>query len=424
MHDRSAASTEAARPTGRSGGLRVLVLAFGVFAVGTDEFVLAGLLPRLGSSMDISIATAGQVVTAFGLTCALLTPVLATLTTGWRRRPVLLGSLLVYLVGNVATALAPSFELLLIAQIVAAAGTGLFVPTAAVTASSMVEPERRGRVLAIVTTGFTTATALGAPIGTALGGQFGWRATIWFVAALAVLGLVGVLAVIPRTIAAAADGAGAAPDSLRDRIAPLADRRVLPLLATTLAAFGGLYIPYTYIAAVFEPATHGSADALAALLLAFGLTGTVANLCGGFLVDRFGGRKVVTAALTLLTVCMLVLPLATGSLAIALPMVVIWSVAAWTITAPQQYRLITLRPESAAVLVSLNAAIIYLAISLSGVLGAVGMGWVGAGRLGLIAAVLTAAAIVLSELGHRAARRHTAPAAAGAAAEPAPAEQG
>lgn len=393
------ATPQAAFRTPTPGRWSVPVLGLGVFAVGTDEFVLAGVLPEISDAFGISVAAAGQIVTAFALVCAVLAPVLGTLTAAWPRRRVLLLALAVYAAGNVATALSASFGWLLAAQMVAAAGAGLFVPAASVTAAALVPAERRGRAIAAVTTGFTAATALGAPIGTALGGAFGWRATVWFLVALAGIGLAGVAALVPSRVAVAASG------GLRARLAPLRDRRALAIMGTTLLAFTAVYIPYTYIAPVFEPATGGNGTRLALLLFLFGVVGTVANHLAGTLADRVGGRAVASGSIALLIAALLLLPLTTGTYGLALAMVVAYALPSWAITTPQQHRLIALDPASAPVYVSLNAAVLYLAISLSGVLGAAGLGWTGANRLALVAAAIAAAALGLSELAHRLGRK-------------------
>ncbi|MGK5551853.1 MFS transporter, partial [Actinomadura kijaniata] len=386
---------------GRDARRGVPALGLGVFAVGTDEFVLAGILPELSRAFAVSIGAAGQVVTVFALACAVLAPVLGALTAGWPRRRVLLAALGVHLAGNVATALAPSFALVLAGQVVAAAGAGLFVPAASVTAAALVPADRRGRAIATVTTGFAAATAFGAPLGTALGDALGWRATVWFLVGLTLFGAAGVLALVPGRVAAAPAGPGG-------RLAPLRDRRALALLATTLAGFTAIYVPYTYIAAVFAPATGGDGDRLAVLLLVFGVAGTLANHAAGTLADRLGGRAVVTGALALLVVALLLLPLARGSYGLALPMTVGYALTAYAVTTPQQTRLIALDPAAAPVLVSLNAAVLYLAISLSGVLGAAGIAWTGARLLGPLAAVVAVAAVALSEVAHRLAARSPA----------------
>ncbi|WP_017596044.1 MFS transporter [Nocardiopsis potens] len=395
LGDRSAADSAAhARPR-----WSVLILAFGTFAIGTCEFVLAGLLPQLSASLDVTVPTAGQVVTVFALTCAVLAPVLATATAGLPRRRVLLAAAAVYLAGNVGTALAPDFTVLLLAQMVAAAGAGLFIPTASVTASALVAPEWRGRAIALVTTGLTAATALGAPIGTVLGGMLGWRSAVLFVAALALLAMAGLAVLVPKNVNAPA------PETLRARLTPLADRRVVMILVTTLLAFTAVYIPYTYISAVFAPATGGDSVRLAVLMSLVGIVGTLANYAAGSLADRVGSRRVVAGALVWLAATLLLIPLATTLYPAAVLMVVLYGFAAFAITAPQQHRLITLKPESASVLISLNAAILYLGITMSGVLGGAGIVLVGAGKLTLIAAGIALAALLMSELAHAVSRR-------------------
>lgn len=375
-----------------SGHGGVFILAFGVFAVGTGEFVLAGLLPLFSRALEVSVAAAGQVITVFALTCAIAAPVLTTLTAAWPRRRVLISAAMIYLVGAVGTALASSYTEILVAQIVAAAGVGLYVPNASVTAAALVPPERRGRAIAIVVTGFTAAVALGAPLGTALGGLLGWRATMWFAAGIAVLGVVGLL-FVPRHVGVEV------PSTMRDRLRPLADRRVLPVLGTTLVGFTAVFIPYTYIGVIFEPATMGDSVHLAGLMFTLGVVGAIGNFAAGALADRLGGPRVVTGALIWLTVSMLILPLTTGSLGAAFAMIAFYALAAFAITTPQQHRLISMRPESAPVLVSLNQAILYLAIAMSGLAGGVGIGWIGAQYLSFLAAALALAALALSECG-------------------------
>ncbi|PDP87438.1 MFS transporter [Glycomyces fuscus] len=383
-------------PEGRWG---VAALGFGVFAVGTGEFVLAGLLLLLSESFLVSVSAAGQVVTAFALSATVAAPVLGTLTGAWPRRRVLGLAVLATLLGNAGTALAPTFTVVVAAQVVAAAGVGLFVPTASVTAAALVAPERRGRAIAATVTGFTAATALGVPLGTAIGGALGWRATMWFVTVLTAVSLAGVLALVPRHVRAEA------AQGLRERLRPLGDRRALALLATTLAAFTAVYVPYTYVSVVFEPATGGSGGRLAVLLFTLGVAGLLGNLASGTLTDRVGGRKVVAGALGLLALGLAVLPLTTSALVPALVMTAAYGFVAFALTTPQQHRIIALDPGSAAVLIPLNQAALYLAISVSGIVGAAGIAWAGAGRVSLVAVAVAVLALGLSEAAHRLARR-------------------
>jgi MFS family permease len=203
----------------------------------------------------------------------------------------------------------------------------------------------------VVVTGFTAAVALGAPIGTALGGLMGWRATVWFTALLAVAGFVGVLSVLPRHVAVDASG------TIRERLRPLTDRRVLVVLTTTFIGFTAVFIPYTYIGVIFEPVTGDSSLVLAALMFTGGVAGAVGNGAAGVLADRFGGSRVVAVALLWLTAGLVTVPLAVTNRPAAFVVVAFYVIGAFAITTPQQHRLIALRPDAAAVVISLNQAV-------------------------------------------------------------------
>ncbi len=381
---------EVDQPQATNQWLSVSMLAFGVFVVGTGEFVLAGLLPLLSNSLRISPSVAGQVITIFALTCAIAGPALVALTGHWRRRTVLVVAAIVYLAGSAWTALAPSYAQVLIGQVVAALGVGLFVPTATVTAAALVSPAHRGRAIAVVVSGFTAATALGAPLGTAFGGVFGWRSTMWLATGLAGIGVIGSFVFIPgKTSVAAATG-------IRQQLRLLREPQIVAALGVTLLAFTAVYMPYTYMGVIFEKATEGNSVYLAGLMTTLGVVGTIGNLGAGMLADRIGGPKVVAIALLWLIISMLLLPLTTGNLTWAFVMIAFYGIAAFAITTPQQHRLISLKPDAAGVLVSLNQAILYLAIALSGSIGGLGIEWVGSGNLGFVASALAAMAFLLS----------------------------
>jgi len=372
--------------------LRVVVLAVGVFAVGTGEFVLAGLLPLLMESFQISAVEAGLIVTVFATTCGIAAPSLTALTASWSRRTVLITATLTYLVGSIGTAVAPTYGLVLLAQIVAAAGVGLFIPNASVTAAALVPPQFKGRAIAIVVLGFTAAVSFGAPLGTALGGVAGWRSTMWFTGALALTGVLGAVLFVPKQVQFDL------PGTFAERLAPLTDRRVLVVLATTLVGFTAVFIPYTYIGIIFSTATAGNSFALALLMITLGVVGAAGNLCAGFLADKFGGSRAVAIALVWLAVSTAILPLATENIGLAAVAIAFYGLAAFAITTPQQHRLISIKPDAAAILLSLNQAVLYLAIALSGVVGAIGINWIGERYLGLIAACLAVIALGISFL--------------------------
>jgi DHA1 family inner membrane transport protein len=372
---------------------QVSVLAFGAFAVGTDAFVIAGLLPAISDSLSVGVGAAGQLVSVFSIAYAVLTPLLAALTGGWSRRTVLITALLVFAAGNVATALVPGYALVLAARLLAAAGAAMFTPTAGATAAALAGDQYRGRAIAVVTMGLSSSLAIGAPLGTVIGNRWGWRASMWFVTALGLV-VVPIIALrLPYIKFAGAAG-------LRRRFAPLADVGVVRVLAGTLMAFIGVYLPFTYISAVFAPAIEGDDNRVGLLLLVSGAAGTTGNLLAGKMTDRYGPRRVVIAATLALTVVFLIMPPTRGLFAVAVPVVALAGFASWSITTPQQHRVIALSPPGAGPLaVSLNSAVVYLAISLSGVIGAVGSdAFDSAAAVPVIAAVFALAAAVLTWL--------------------------
>ncbi|MEU7596052.1 MFS transporter [Streptomyces sp. NPDC039022] len=386
------------------------MLAAGTFVVGTDAFVIAGVLPDIAADLHVGLGAAGQLVTVFALAYAVLSPLLAAFTAGWSRRTVLITALAVFALGNAATALAPGYPAALAARVVAAAGAALYAPNASATAAALAGEAARGRAFALVNTGLTSALILGAPLGTAIGGAYGWRTTMWLVTVLPLLVVPLLAARLPRIRTGT-------PRGLRRRLAPLADRGVLYTLAVTVVVFVGIYIPFEYLSAVYGPVLgHGGTGAgagagtggggggggglTAVLLLVFGITGTAGNLVAGHLADRFGPRRVVLGAALALTVVFGLVPLSREWLPAALVAVAVSGWVSFSVTTPQQYRIAALAPQAQSVVVSLNAAAVYLAVSLAGGLGGIGLETVGAARLPWLAAAFTLAAAVLTAV-HR-----------------------
>ncbi len=176
---------------------RLLVLAVGMFAIGTDSFVIAGILPEVTQSLGVSIALAGQMVTVYALSFAVLSPVIAAAAAHWPRKRLLLAGLAVFVIGNLVTAIAPTIEWVLASRFVAGLGAAMFSPTATATAASLVPAEKRARALAIVVAGLSGATALGSPLGTFIGGLGDWRATMWFVTVVGAVATIGVYVLLP-----------------------------------------------------------------------------------------------------------------------------------------------------------------------------------------------------------------------------------
>ncbi|WP_318210426.1 MFS transporter [Streptomyces sp. SJL17-1] len=373
---------------------RLLPLAAATFAVGTDGYVIAGLLPAIAADLDVSTPAAGQLVTAFALTLALSAPVTGALTSGLNRRSALLIALTVFVIGNAATALGTSYELVMAARIITAVGAGVITSAASSTAAAIAPPQHRGRALAFVLGGLTSATALGLPLGILVGGT-DWRITLWAVVGIGLLAGVGIAVALP--------GVTLPASSLPDRLRPLKQGRVLALLAVTSLAFLGTYTLYTYIAPALLDATDGNGRLLTLILLAWGVGTLAGNIAAGRLVDRYDSARVLTAALALAALALALTLPATRTLGSTLVWALAWGVTVGIVVVPQQHRLIALGPAAAPVLLGLNSSALYIGVALGGGLGGMAQEWLGLApaELGLAAAGVTA----LTLLWHLAAER-------------------
>jgi MFS transporter, DHA1 family, inner membrane transport protein len=376
---------------------RVIPLAAATFAVGTDSFVVAGVLPQVATSLDVGVGAAGQLVTAYALAYAAAAPLLAAATARWPRRRVLMSGLAVFVAGNGVTVATGVFAVALVGRVLAGAGGAMVTPVAVATAAMLVPEARRGRALALVTAGLSVATALGVPAGTVVGAVLGWRATLLLVAAVGLLAMLGVAAAVPPLPAPQAV-------PLARRFAPVADRRVALVLATTFATFAGLYTVYSYISVVFARATGGSGSTLALLLFAWGVAATVGNASAGVLTDRYGDRRVLNAALALVAVDFALLPWTSRDLPAALAAIIIWGACGWAVLVPNIHRLLGTIPAQATLLTALHSTVLYASAGSAAALGAAGTALLGTAGLGPLGACLIGVGLLAAERAHRAIR--------------------
>src|SRR6201994_5002414 len=216
---------------------RLLVLASGTFATGTDHFVVAGVLPQIAHSFHVSIGAAGQMTTAYALSFALLAPTVAAIASNVPRKMLMLLGLTVFVAANLATAAAPTFGFAILMRVITGLGAAMFAPTASGAGAMLVPPHRRGFALSVIIGGLTTATAFGSPLGSVIGGLGDWRWTMIFVASLGFVAFLGIMFLLTDIPMPPAIG-------LAKRLAPLADTGIVLTLATTLLAMCGVFSTY------------------------------------------------------------------------------------------------------------------------------------------------------------------------------------
>ncbi|MFE6621410.1 MFS transporter [Streptomyces sp. NPDC008086] len=285
--------------------LALLALAVGAFGIGTTEFVMMGLLPEVANDLDISIPTAGHLVSAYALGVVIGAPLLAAVTARMPRRTVLIGLMALFVTGNALSAFAPTYDWLMAARFLSGLPHGAFFGVGAVVATGMVAPERKARSVSLMFLGLTMANVAGVPVATLTGQHLGWRATFLGVSTIGLAAMAALALLIPRGEAHAAPPAG-----LRGELAALRSLPVWLALGTTVAGFGALFAAYSYITPMLTDAA-GYADASVTLLLAlFGVGATVGNLLGGRLADHsmrrtlFGGLLSLVAVLAMFPLLM------------------------------------------------------------------------------------------------------------------------
>jgi predicted MFS family arabinose efflux permease len=372
-------------------------LALGTFAVGTEGFMIAAILPSIAGSLKISIQAAGQLVTIFALTYAVSSPLLTALTAGWPRRRLLILSLAGFVVANLLAAAAQGFWSLAAARVLLAFTAGLYVPNANAVASALAPAAYRGRALAIVNGGITTAVALGVPAGALVGAHFGWRATFLGVAALSSVGVLILAMRLPREIPAGA------PASVKARMAVIATPGVFPTLATTTLWATAAYTVYTYVTPFLGAAADLTSEGAGLVLMLLGVCAIGGVTLGGYANDRFGTRRAQAVALPVSALSFAGLSgaalfWAPHALIPILVLMALWGLSAWGFFPPQQARLVGIAgPAHTAVALSLNASFMYLGFSLGAILGSVvilltSVVWIGvAGAMSMVCAITLSA---------------------------------
>jgi len=338
-------------------------LTVGSFGIGTTEFVIMGLLLQVAADLQVSIAAAGLLISGYALGVFFGAPLLTAATGRLPRKLTLLALMVVFTLGNLACALAPSYELLMLARVITSLAHGTFFGVGAVVATGLVAADRRASAISIMFTGLTVATLLGVPAGAWLGAQLGWRASFWAVAVIGMLATAVIAWWVP------ADAGERSTSSLRDDIKVLTRPQVLLGLLATVLGFSGVFTVFTYIQPLLTQVTGFADAAVSAILLVFGVGMITGNLLGGRLADR----HLVPTLLGSIATLALVLAAMSGVLHLPVAAVVfvgLLGMAAFAIVSPLQLRVLQ---KAEGVGQSLASSLNIAAFNLGNALGA----WVG-----------------------------------------------
>ena len=277
--------------------LPLYLLALAVFAMGTSEFMLAGLLPDIASDLDVTVGTAGALTSAFAIGMIVGAPLVAALARNWPRRSSLLWFLLAFAAAHAVGAVTTSFPVLFTTRVVAALANAGFLAVALTAAATLVPPDKKGRALAVLLSGTTVATIAGVPGGSVLGTFLGWRATFWAVAALCLPAALGILKGVPARQAKEGATGGSA---LRAELAQLTRPRLILVMLLGALVNAATFGSFTFLAPVVTDTAGLDEWWISVVLVLFG-TGAFAGVTvAGRLSDRRPGPVVAAGGPLLL----------------------------------------------------------------------------------------------------------------------------
>ncbi|MFI1825289.1 Cmx/CmrA family chloramphenicol efflux MFS transporter [Streptomyces sp. NPDC020412] len=259
--------------------LAVYILGLSVFALGTSEFMLSGLLPPIADDMGVSIPQAGLLISAFAIGMVVGAPVLAVATLRLPRKATLIALISVFGVGQVAGALAPTYEVLFASRVVSALACAGFWALGAAVSIAMVPVNSRARAMAVMLGGLSIANVLGVPAGAFLGDHWGWRAAFWAVALASAVALVGVVTLVPRI------PPPAQRPELKRELSIYRDRHVWLAVAATALAGGGVFCAFSYLAPLITDSAGIAESWVPWVLALFGLGALIGTAIGGRIAD-------------------------------------------------------------------------------------------------------------------------------------------
>ncbi|MEO6291753.1 MAG: MFS transporter [Burkholderiaceae bacterium] len=326
-------------------------LLFGNFVIGTGVMVVPGTLSDMSHSLQVSVATAGQLISAGALLICLSAPLFAALVAGWDRRRLLALSMLWYGVLHGLCALMPDFASLLPVRVLTMISPAIFTPQAAACVGLLVPEQQRGRAITFVFLGWSVASVVGMPLGALLGGLWGWRSAFWLVAVLGLISAAWVWRVMPN---------GVKPPALSRAAwrATLQSPALMMCIVVTVLYSAGQFVLFAYFAPYYKTALNISPIQLSLLFAWFGAFGLLGNVWMSRHIDRLGAPRMVMTGVASMALSLAIWPLGT-SLLLAGLISVPWALGCFASNSAQQARLVGLAPALASGSIALNTSAMY-----------------------------------------------------------------
>ncbi|MDC7703763.1 MFS transporter [Vogesella indigofera] len=372
--------------------LALWALTLSAFAIGTTEFVIVGLIPTIAASLQVSLPSAGLLVSLYALGVAIGAPVLTALSSRLPRKPLLLGLMALFTVGNLVAWQAPGYQALMAARVLTGLAHGVFFSIGATIATSLVPKDKAASAIALMFSGLTVALVSGVPLGTWIGQHFGWQNTFLAVSLLGVIAFVGSLLLIPRNIATPAAG------GLLAQLAVLGRPRLLLVYAMTALGYGGSFVAFTYLAPILQQVSGYAPSSVGLVMLVYGVSVAFGNIWGGRLADRHGPVRALQIIFLLLALVLLALTFTASSPWLVLLTVLAWGAVAFGNVAGLQVYVVQQAERETPHAVDVASGLNIAAFNVGIAGGAWGGGLI-VSKLGLLATPWIGALVVLGAVG-------------------------
>ncbi|MDD2003734.1 MFS transporter [Pseudomonas putida] len=303
----------------------ILTLAITAFAIGVAEFIIVGILPSISTAFSISLASAGSLVGLYALALAIGTPLIVIGLGRFPKKIVLMILIGVFLLGNLISALAPNYPVLLLGRIITALAHGSFFAIGATVAAGLAREGQASKAIAVMFAGLTLAMVIGVPLGSYLGNALGWRLPFYAVALLALIALLATAVWLPRQPASKAGNA-------LGQLAALRSPAIWAMMSVTILGFGASFSAFTFITPILTDITGFSASSASVLLLVFGVATMIGNLLGGRLSDSLGWERTLRLLFGVLALTLVALALSLQYKVLMVITMFVWGIVAFGMT--------------------------------------------------------------------------------------------
>ncbi|MGN7388012.1 MFS transporter [Sporosarcina sp. SAFN-015] len=347
--------------------LRVLILAISTITVGLVELIVGGILPIIADDLNVSIGTAGQLISVYALVFAIAGPVLLSLTAKIERKKLYLVTMVIFFAGNIMTFFSPTFTFVMIARVITATSAALLIVLSLTIAARIVEAPKRAKAISYIVMGISSSLVLGVPLGILITNAFGWRSVFLGIAVLSICSFIFVsifLGKIPMSEV----------QPLSMQIKSLANKKIVFAHLATMFMLAGHYTVYAYLTPFLEMNLNLNQYWISICYFLFGIAAVAGGAFGGNLAGWVGSKKSILIIIGSFALILFVLPYSTFSFPFFIVIMMIWGALSWALAPPQQDYIIETDPVSSDIHQSLNNSALQVGIALGSGIGAVVLG--------------------------------------------------